>query len=137
MTMTTSLRPLAEAASRQAYAPYSRLHVGAALRAASGEIYSGCNVENGSLSIGSCAERAAIAAAVLAEGPGFRLSAIAVSAFDRDGRPMQVPPCGACRQALKEFGADAAVGFLGGDGDWVEVGVDSLLPHGFVLPENL
>ena len=59
MTMTTSLRPLAEAASRQAYAPYSRLHVGAALRAASGEIYSGCNVENGSLSIGSCAERAA------------------------------------------------------------------------------
>ncbi|MCB1560624.1 MAG: cytidine deaminase [Xanthomonadales bacterium] len=137
MNHTTSLRPLADAASRQAYAPYSRLHVGAALRSASGATYSGCNVENGSLSIGLCAERAAIAAAVLAEGPAFRLSAIAISAFNSHGRAMPVPPCGACRQALQEFAGDATVGFLGGDGSWTEVGVESLLPHGFVLPEDL
>ena len=137
MTTTSNLRPLADQAAKQAYAPYSRLHVGAALRAVSGEVYSGCNVENGSLSLGICAERSAISAAVLAEGANFRLAAIAVSAFDSEGRAMAVPPCGACRQILKEFGADAAVGFVGEDGDWIEVDVESLLPHGFALPENL
>lgn len=137
MMTTTNLRPLADQAAKRAYAPYSRLHVGAALRSRNGSTYSGCNVENGSLSLGSCAERSAISAAVLAEGPEFRLDAIAISAFDRNGQPMQVPPCGACRQVLKEFGADAIVGFLGGDGSWTEVGVESLLPHGFVLPEDL
>jgi cytidine deaminase len=130
-----ALRPLAEQAARQAYAPYSRLRVGAALRSATGKIYCGCNVENGALPIGGCAERAAIAAAVQAEGADFRLVAIAVTAFAADGTPLPVSPCGACRQALVEFGADAAVSFRQPDGDWLEVGAGDLLPHRFIMPE--
>jgi len=81
----------------QAYAPYSRFKVGAALRTASGRIFVGCNVENASFGVTLCAERAALAAAVAA---GEReLSAIAVVA----GGPAIVPPCGMCLQALSEF----------------------------------
>lgn len=136
MHATEQLRQTAAAAAQQAYAPYSGLRVGAALRSASGQIHCGCNVENGALPIGGCAERAALAAAVLAEGPGFRLAAIAVVAFGGDGQTLPVPPCGACRQALVEFGADAAVGFLGADGSWKVTTADALLPHRFVLPED-
>lgn len=130
-----SLRPLAERAAQQAYAPYSHLRVGAALRSAGGNIYCGCNVENGALPIGGCAERAAIAAAVQTEGANFRLAAIAVAAFAADGTPLPVSPCGACRQALVEFGADATVTFRQPDGSWIEVIAGDLLPHRFVMPE--
>ncbi len=131
-----TLRALAIAAARQAYAPYSRLRVGAALRSASGNTYSGCNVENASFSIGGCAERAAIAAAVQAEGSGFRLDAIAVAAFATDGTPLPISPCGACRQALVEFGTDVRVGFRQPDGGWLEVTADALLPYRFSFPEQ-
>ena len=130
-----SLRALAEQAARQAYAPYSQLRVGAALRSAAGHIYCGCNVENGALPVGGCAERAAIAAAVQAEGANFRLAAIAVAAFAADRKPLPVSPCGACRQALVEFGAAAAVCFRQPGGGWLEVSADDLLPHRFVMPE--
>jgi len=131
------LREAAEQAAQMAYAPYSRLHVGAALRSTSGAVYAGCNVENGALPIGFCAERAAISAAVLQEGPEFRLDSIAVIAYDSDGRLMRVPPCGACRQALNEFGPEARVGFVGAGDQWIEVAARELLPHGFVLPDDL
>lgn len=132
------LRDAAAVAARQAYAPYSGLRVGAALRSTSGRVHCGCNVENGALPVGGCAERAAIAAAVMAEGPGFRLAAIAVVAFQGEGEDLAlpVPPCGACRQALVEFGADADVGFLAPDGHWTVITADALLPHRFVLPER-
>ena len=129
-----TLRRAATSAARQAYAPYSGLCVGAALRSARGVVYSGCNVENGALPIGGCAERAAIAAAVLAEGQDFALVAIAVVAFSRDGAPLAVAPCGACRQALIEFGPEAQVAFLAPDGAWIETSANALLPHRFVLP---
>ena len=130
----TSLRTLAEQTAQHAYAPYSKLRVGAALRATSGAVYAGCNVENASYSIGGCAERAAIAAAVQAEGANFRLAAIAVAAFNDAGTPLPVSPCGACRQALIEFGIEAGVSFRQPDGSWVEVDVDALLPYRFILP---
>ncbi|HET7845575.1 MAG TPA: cytidine deaminase [Xanthomonadales bacterium] len=130
-----ALHEAAIAAAKQAYAPYSGLSVGAALRSASGNLHRGCNVENGALPIGGCAERAAIASAVLAEGAGFRLSAIAVAAFARDGTPLPVAPCGACRQALIEFGPEARVEFLG-PGGWVATTAHELLPHRFVLPDT-
>lgn len=120
-------------ALRQAYAPYSHLYVGAALRSASGKVYSGCNVESGSFSVGSCAERNAISAAVRAEGPGFRLTAIAISATDRSQRPLPIPPCGACRQMINEFGSDAEVLFLGSDGTVIRAAICELLPHSFSL----
>ena len=131
-----ALRELAVQAARQAYAPYSRLYVGAALRSVAGGVYAGCNVENGAYPLGGCAERAAIATAVQAEGPGFRLAAIAVAAFAADGTPLPVSPCGGCRQALVEFGPDAAVSFRQPDETWVEVTADGLLPWRFVLPER-
>lgn len=129
-----ALRALAEQASQHAYAPYSNLRVGAALRSASGQTYAGCNVENASFSVGNCAETAAIAAAVQAEGKSFRLAAIAVAAFTTDGTALPVSPCGACRQAMVEFGPQAVVSFRQSDGHWTEVGADALLPFCFTLP---
>ena len=134
MSATTALHALAIEAAHQAYAPYSKLRVGAALRSARGKVYVGCNVENASYPLGGCAERAAIAAAVQAEGADFRLEAIAVAAFAEDGRALPVSPCGGCRQALVEFGERATVGFRQPDGTWLDVSAGALLPYRFVLP---
>lgn len=128
------LRTRALQAAEQAYAPYSQLRVGAALRSAAGHVYAGCNVENASYTLGNCAERAAIAAAVQAEGAGFRLAAIAVTAFDAAGNVLPISPCGGCRQALVEFGEDAMVSFSRSDGQWQEVAAGALLPHRFSFP---
>lgn len=129
------LRELAAQAARRAYAPYSKLSVGAALRSTGGAVYVGCNVENAAFPVGGCAERAAIATAVQSEGADFRLAAIAVAAFAADGTALPVSPCGACRQALVEFGADAAVTFRDADGNWVQVDSGALLPWRFLMPK--
>lgn len=135
MHNTTSLRTLAAQAAQHAYAPYSRLRVGAALRSCSGQTYTGCNVENASYTLGCCAERAAIATAVQAEGSTFRLAAIAVTAFSSTDDPLPITPCGGCRQALVEFGEAATVDFLQADGHWQTVTAGDLLPYRFTLPE--
>ena len=87
----------AQGARRQAYAPYSKFRVGAALLLADGKIVTGCNVENASYGLTICAERVAVTKALSA---GYRkFQAIAIVA------PCAVPtPCGACRQVLAEFG---------------------------------
>ena len=82
-----------------AHAPYSGFKVGAAIRAASGRIYTGCNVENVAYPEGTCAEAGAIAAMV-AGGD----TVIAEAAVIADS-PDPVPPCGGCRQKLAEFAA--------------------------------
>ena len=90
------LRRAGEAA-RNAYAPYSRFPVGAALETDSGEIFSGCNVENASYGLAICGERNAIFAMIAA---GHRkITQIAITA-DGDALPY---PCGACRQVIQEF----------------------------------
>lgn len=134
--MSNDLRDLARHAALQAYAPHSGLRVGAALRSASGRTHAGCNVENASFTVGNCAERAAIAAAVLAEGPDVRLVEITVIALDRDGHALPVPPCGACRQALVEFGPEARVEFMGPDGRWQTRRAGDLLPDRFSFPRS-
>ena len=93
----------AKAAARNAYAPYSRFPVGAALAADGGGIHVGVNVENASYPVGLCAERAALAAAVTAGERRFTAIAIATA----DGGA--VLPCGACLQALAEFGGVTVV----------------------------
>ena len=135
--MSQTLRTLAADAALKAYAPHSGFHVGAALTSQLGNTYIGCNVENASFPVGVCAERAAIAAAVVAEGAAFRLASIAVIAFDRHGARQHVAPCGACRQALVEFGAEAEVSFGGEDGTWQTVLAGELLPHRFVFEQPL
>jgi cytidine deaminase len=112
--------------------------VGAALRTVGGATYSGCNVENASFPVGGCAERHAIAAAVAAEGAEMRLAAIAVVALDPAGDPAICAPCGACRQAIIEFGPDARVIFRAsheGDG-MVTATAASLIPGAFSFKET-
>lgn len=117
-------------ASVQAYAKYSKIRVGAAVRTRNGSIFSGCNVENASHGLTQCAERNAIAAAVLAEGPGIRLAAVAcVSSI---AGPFS--PCGACRQVMAEFSdAETVAFFAGADGELVRERMSALLPQAFGL----
>jgi cytidine deaminase len=104
------LRAAAEAAATKAYAPYSKFYVGAALLFEDGSIVTGCNVENASYGLTSCAERNALFRAISESGPGRRIRAIAVT--NREGAPC--PPCGACRQVMSEFVIpDAIVTFPG------------------------
>lgn len=110
-----------------AYAPYSRFHVGAALLAADGRIFTGCNVENASYGLANCAERVAIGKAV-SEG-AREFVAIAVT-----GPEDVVPtaPCGACRQVLYEFGPEMPLIMPSSSADGYEVTtVDALLPGAF------
>jgi cytidine deaminase len=123
-----NLRNAATQARSRAYAPYSRIRVGAGLLSARGRIYAGANVENASYGLSLCAERAAIAQAVAAEGPAMRVQAILVVS----DRPGPCPPCGACRQVIYEFGPEALVIFPGAEGD-LQVPVVELLPHAFRL----
>ena len=91
----------AAAVRERAYAPYSGFLVGAALRAADGTIFAGCNVENASYGLTICAERNAIAQAIAAGTCDFT----AVAVVSENG----VTPCGACRQVLVEFGPEMMV----------------------------
>ena len=97
-----SLLATATAARENAYVPYSRFKVGAAIRAASGAVYAGCNVENVAYPEGTCAEAGAIAAMVAA-GETKIIEALVIA-----DSPAPVPPCGGCRQKLAEF-ADKSV----------------------------
>lgn len=94
---------LARQAREHAYVPYSRFAVGAAVLAADGRVFAGCNVENASYGLSCCAERVAVFKAV---SEGVReIAAIAVAA----DTPGPVSPCGACRQVLAEFAPEARV----------------------------
>ena len=122
----TALLDAAMAARANAYAPYSGFAVGAALATAGGRIQAGCNVENASYPVGTCAEEAAISAMVAAGET--RIAAILIVA---DG-PALVTPCGACRQRLCEFGApDLVVHVADPGGIRRSFRLDELLPHAF------
>jgi len=99
------LAQLAEAAAHRAYAPYSRFYVGAAILLETGEIVTGCNVENASYRLTTCAEQTAIAAAVAQFGPAIRLRAIVVHNLNHTA----CQPCGACRQTIAEFAPPHAI----------------------------
>jgi cytidine deaminase len=118
----------AHAMLARAYAPYSKFHVGCAVLTESGATYTGCNVENASYGLTICAERAAICAAVAAEGAATRIRALAVL----NGNDAPCSPCGACRQVIFEFGQDAEVIFQGRHG-LEHSTARALLPAGFSL----
>ena len=120
------LEKAARAVRAQAYAPYSNFKVGAALRAASGTIYTGCNVENIAYPEGTCAEAGAIAAMVAAGET--RISEVLVIA----GGPNPVSPCGGCRQKLAEFcdpGVRITMATTGGQSR--SMSMEELLPGAF------
>lgn len=104
--MTNEYEPLIEAAKRareHAQAPFSHFRVGSALRAKSGKVYTGCNVENASYGLTCCAERVAIFKAISEGDRQFDAIAV-VSDTNR-----LTPPCGACRQLIWEFCGDIPV----------------------------
>jgi cytidine deaminase len=125
------LREHARAAAHNAYAPYSRFPVGAALLAADGRLVSACNVENASFGLSMCAERVALFAAV---AQGAR-DIVAVAVYAPTGSI--TPPCGACRQVLNELAPHALV-LCCNDDDAAErrYDVPQLLPDAFG-PGNL
>jgi cytidine deaminase len=98
-----ALLTAARAARENAVATFSKFRVGAALRAKSGKIYTGCNVENASYGLTICAERVAIFKALSEGERGFDAIAVVTDA------EKLTPPCGACRQIIWEFCGDAEV----------------------------
>jgi cytidine deaminase len=125
----TPQRLMAEAqrARHKAYAPYSRFAVGAALLTASGRVFHGCNVENASFGLTTCAERTAVFTAV-SEGER-EFVAIAVTAREGHG----APPCGSCRQVLQEFAPQMWVYWRDARGRIFKQRLKALLPKAFVL----
>ena len=96
------LMRLAHEATQNSYAPYSRFHVGAAVRLANGEIVTGNNIENAAYPSGLCAERVTMFAA-MAKYPGVAFEALAVTAHSVTKMIDEpVAPCGACRQVMVE-----------------------------------
>jgi cytidine deaminase len=124
------LREAAAAAMTQAYAPYSDFRVGAALLAGDGTVIAGCNVENSSFPAGSCAERGALAAAVVAGHRNFTHLAIVTDADE------PTSPCGICRQALVEFAPNLHVTSYTTSGAEARWSLADLLPHPFT-PQSL
>lgn len=120
-----ALYELAQAAGVNAYAPYSEVRVGAALRLANGDVVSGVNVENASYGLTCCAERTAVFSAVTGGATSF--DAIAIHAGERTA-----PPCGACRQVLAEFSPEMVVVYRRA-GAVVAATLSELLPEQFTL----
>ncbi len=110
-------------AREQAYAPYSRYRVGAAVLAADGTVIPGCNVENASYPATICAERVALTGA-LARG---KRELVALAVVTQDGGA----PCGICRQVMAELGPEMAVYIADAQGRFRATTVAELLPHAF------
>ncbi|WP_299651598.1 cytidine deaminase [uncultured Jannaschia sp.] len=126
MSETSDLREAALAVREMAYVPYSRFKVGVAIRAASGTVYRGCNVENVAYPQGTCAEAGAIAAMVAA-GETSIAEVYVVAASDRP-----VPCCGGCRQKLAEFaGGEVPVTLATVAGAEEATTIGALLPGAF------
>ena len=121
--MSDDLLARANAIAGRAYAPYSNYLVGAAVRSRDGTVYEGVNVENAAYPLGICAERTAIACAVVDGCRPGDLVEIAITAS----------PCGGCRQWLHEFRVER-VTFPNADGNVVSYAPDELLPETWDLP---
>ena len=116
------------AARERSYSPYSKFAVGAALLTSTGEVFTGCNVENCSYGLTICAERTAACTAVAAGRREFTALALALSGGGT--------PCGACRQFLAEFSPNLPIYIVDADapGKIMETSLDVLLPGRFELP---
>lgn len=126
MNNLQKLLSLAQTAASNAYCPYSHFSVGAAIESTDGKFYSGCNVENISFPVGTCAEAGAIAA-MIANG-STKIQNILIYA------PSQklITPCGACRQRIAEFSTPETRIYLAGiDGISKSYGINELLPSSF------
>lgn len=120
-------------ARKNAYAPYSGFLVGAALFTKDGKIFTGCNIENAAYSPSCCAERTAIYQAVSRGNRDF--AAIAIAGGPKEAHELkECPPCGVCRQVMKEFcGADFEIILAVSEHQYTVHTLGELLPLGFSL----
>jgi cytidine deaminase len=133
--MIERLCALAAEMRERSYVPYSKFHVGAALLAKDGRIFTGCNVENASFPMGTCAERTAFVKAV-SEG-AREFTAIAICGGPEDGELQYCPPCGVCRQVISEFcDSDFPIFLTKGGTDYKAYTLEELLPFRFG-PDNM
>jgi cytidine deaminase len=115
----------AKAASRRAYAKYSKFRVGAAALTKDGQVFTGCNIENASYSLTICAERVALFNAVSSGSKGI----VALAVYAKGDKP--IPPCGACRQVLNELAKGALV-IMACSNDQLDIrNEEELLPESF------
>lgn len=126
---------LAKEAMTRAYAPYSGYRVGAALLCADGTVYQGCNIENAAYSPTNCAERTAFFKAVYDGHRDF--AAIAVCGGKDGVITGAFPPCGVCRQVMREFCAEDFQIYLVTDTGYEAVTLAQLLPFGFSAREHM
>lgn len=112
-------------AMKKAIAPYSKFHVGAAIKTKSGDVYTGHNIESPTFSLTICAERVALYKALSEGAREFEAIAVASSADDF------CPPCGECRQALSDFAGDIDVILVNKKGDTKKYSLEKLLPNAF------
>jgi cytidine deaminase len=129
-TTLAALRAAAFAALENAYAPYSKFRVGAALLTPEGEIVTGCNVENAAYPAGTCAERVAIGSAVVRGLRQFTHVVVATEAATPSS------PCGICRQVLAELAPDCLVISVTRGGVEAQWRLADLLPYPFT-PSSL
>ena len=123
--MTSALVSAALAARENAFAPFSKFKVGAAIEDAEGRIYTGCNIENATYGLTLCAERVAVFKAVSEGVRQFRRIAVAA---DTDAL---TPPCGACRQILWEFCGDIEILLANPRGHTATYRLKDLFPNPF------
>ncbi len=122
---------LAKEAMTHAYAPYSGYFVGAALLCADGTVYQGCNIENSAFGPTNCAERTAIFKAVYDGHRDFKAIAVCGGKGGKITGPF--PPCGVCRQVMREFCHGDFEIYIVNDGGYETVTLADLLPHSFSL----
>lgn len=125
--MKDRLISLSKEILKNAYVPYSKFQVGAALVTIRGNVFTGCNVENASFGLSCCAERNAVFAAVSLEGPTMQIKEIAVTT----NPPSLASPCGACRQVMYEFGKEMTLWICRADGTYTGATIRDLLPLTF------
>lgn len=122
-----ALSELAFSAQSKSYSPYSKFKVGAALISDDQQTYSGCNVENASYPLGQCAESSAISAMI--NGGGARIQEILIASPNDDF----CPPCGGCRQKIREFADEnTLVHLVSKQGKIKTLSISELLPLAFI-----
>ena len=134
MNIPPKLKEAAEKATAQAYSPYSKIKVGAALSNEDGQIFYGANIENASYSLTICAERVALANALMQWQDRSKPLFTKMVITNSTNTPM--PPCGACRQMLLEMNPEAEISFQT-EGGWITSLAKELLPGGFKMRDDL
>jgi cytidine deaminase len=125
MKTTANLVIQAQKAMQNAYAPYSKFHVGAAIIDENNRLHTGCNVENSAYPLGTCAEASAISSMVLSGGRLIKQIMLVSSG------EFMVTPCGGCRQKIKEFCDDETEILIAHNDTNTTFNIEDLLPHSF------